>query len=111
MMHVIQKGNTHSCLKKKLKADHVLHSCAIAFTLPEKNPTNTISLGSQAMAVLLVATLQILLQPRYEDTRCGDTRCEERRNSKSFVHTEGFRRTGSSTKFHSLRVYYQTRIG
>ena len=41
-----------SVFRKLLKGDHVLQSCANAFTLPGKNPADIVILGSQAMAVI-----------------------------------------------------------
>ncbi|KAJ8890060.1 hypothetical protein PR048_009566 [Dryococelus australis] len=90
-------------LPKLLNGDRVLHSCVSAFTLPGKNSADIISLGSQAMAVIFGAkSTSSLATLRYQ------TLMKKVVTAKSFVHPERLPPTESSTKFHCLRVDYQT---
>ena len=94
-----------SVFQKLINGDPILQSCANAFVLPEQ-PCETITeLGNQAMAVIYGG-------------KCDDSLSLLRYNSfskkvavsKSFVTPERLPPTSSSTRFHSLRVYYQIMV-
>lgn len=91
-----------SVFQKLVKHESVLHSCAIEFTTPHKNPADLVGLGIQAMAVIFGGNSTMSLASlRYQ------TLMKKVIAAKSFVKPERLPPTESSTKFHCLRVYYQ----
>ncbi|KAG1669042.1 Tryptophan 5-hydroxylase 2 [Nymphon striatum] len=89
--------------EKLVKGDQVLQSSANAFTLRGRNHTDVENLGIQAMSVTFggestcsLATLHYRIFTKKIAA------------AKSFITPERLPPTESATKFHCLRVYYQT---
>ena len=94
-----------TAFQKLAKGDHVLRSCAIAFTIPNQRTEVIDNLGCQAMAVLFGGNVtDSLATMRY------NIFIKKVVSASSFVSPERLPPTESATKHHCRRAYYQVRV-
>ena len=90
-------------LEKLAKCDPVFQCCTNTFTLHCKNHSDIEHLGSQAMSVTFGGESTCSLA-----AVCYGIFTKKVTSAKSFLLPEHLTPTDSASKFHRLRVYYQT---
>lgn len=91
--------------QKLVKGEHLMQSCANAFTSPSQTSDVIENLGIKMMAIMYGGKYTDSL----ESLRCNIF-SKKVVSAKSFVTPERLPPTASSTKFHCLRVYYQIMV-
>ena len=91
-----------TAFQKLAKGDHLIRSCAIAFTIPNQTTEVIDNLGCQVMAVLYGGNgTDSFATMRY------NTFSKKFVSASSFVTPERLPQTESATKLHCRRAYYQ----